>query len=549
MIRLATRGSALALVQARLAADALHRLHPGEVFELTPIETRGDRMPGVALTEVQQEGVFVKELEQALLDGRADLAVHSAKDLPTLMAPPLVLAAFLPRADARDVLITRTGQGLRDLPAGSRIGTGSPRRAAQVRALRPDLEVVPIRGNVDTRIRKVREGAVDAVVLAAAGLERLGRTAEVTEWLPFDLMLPAPGQGALALQAVEGTVACGLARQADDPATRRAVEAERMLLRRLGGGCLTPVAAFAVPEGHRLHLRAAVLSASGRDACRAEATASDGEATVDAVLAGLREQGAERLLRDDRLQRRPLHGLHVLVTRAGPQASGFADRLQQAGAEVTSVATIDIQPLDARADARLGDLGQYDWIAFTSANGVAAFAQLLNELGAPFPSARLAAIGPETAAAIREAGHRPDLVPEQFVAESLADALPAPARVLVPRAVGARDALPDRLRQRGSTVDVLELYRAVAPAGLAAALTRVLRDVDVVTFTSSSTVRHFVQAVGHDLPPQARVACIGPITAATARDAGLPVAIIAEEYTTQGLVDALIRDRLASTAP
>jgi uroporphyrinogen-III synthase len=309
------------------------------------------------------------------------------------------------------------------------------------------------------------------------------------------------------------------------------------------------VAAYAVLEGNRLHLRAAVLSASGRDACRAEASAPDGEAAVEAVLTGLRKQGAERLLRDDRLERRPLAGLRVLVTRAGPQASGFADRLRQAGAEVTSVPTIDIQPLDARADPRLGNLGRYDWIVFTSANGVAAFAQLLDELGVLFPGARLAAIGPETAAAIREAGHRPDLVPEQFVAESLALALPAPVRVLVPRAAGARDALPDRLRQRGSTVDVLELYRAVAPPGLATALNRVLGDLDVVTFTSSSTVRHFVEAVGHDLPPRVRVACIGPVTAATARDAGLPVAIIAEEYTTQGLVDALIRDRLASTAP
>jgi uroporphyrinogen-III synthase len=326
------------------------------------------------------------------------------------------------------------------------------------------------------------------------------------------------------------------------------VEAERLLLRRLGGGCLTPVAAYALLDGNRLHLRAAVLSASGRDVRRAEATASDGEAAVEAVLAGLREQGAERLLRDDRLLRRPLAGLRVLVTRAGPQASGFADRLRQAGAQVTLVPTIDIQPL-ARADPHLRDLGRYDWIVFTSANGVAAFAQLLDELGVLFPAARLAAIGPETAAAIREAGYRPDLVPEQFVAESLAEALPAATRVLVPRAAGARDALPDRLRQRGSTVDVLELYRAVAPPGLAAALNRVLGDLDVVTFTSSSTVRHFVEAVGHDLPPHVRVACIGPITAATARDAGLPVAIIAEEYTTQGLVDALIRDRLASTAP
>src|SRR6267143_3494557 len=259
------------------------------------------------------------------------------------------------RGPMPDVLVTRTGQELRALPAGSRIGTGSPRRAAQLRALRPDLEVVPIRGNVDTRIRKVQEGAVDAVVLAAAGLERLGRAAEVTEWLTLDAMLPAPGQGALALQAVEGTVACRLARQADDDATRRAVEAERLLLRRLGGGCLTPVAAYAVLDGNRLHLRAAVLSASGRDACRAEASAPDGEAAVEAVLTGLREQGAERLLRDDRLERRPLAGLRVLVTRAGPQASGFADRLRQAGAEVTRVPTIDIQPLDARADPRLGN--------------------------------------------------------------------------------------------------------------------------------------------------------------------------------------------------
>jgi len=546
MIRLATRGSALALAQAGLAQAALRRLHPSEEFVLTPLETRGDRSPALNLADVQQEGVFVKELEQALLEGRAELAVHSAKDLPTTVAPPLVLAAFLPRADARDVLVTRTGATIQTLPAGARVGTGSPRRAAQLRALRPDLDVVPIRGNVDTRIRKVREGTVDAAVLAAAGLQRLGREAEIAEWLSFDVMLPAPGQGALALQAVEGSHACDLAKGADDLPTRQAVEAERMLLRRLGGGCLTPVAAYAVKDGNRLWLRAAVLSASGDRACRAEAMAVDSESTVEAVLEQLRVAGAETLLRDDRLRRRPLAGLRVLVTRARLQAAEFAQRLGEAGAEVLCVPTISIEPLEVMGDPRLRDLSRYDWIVFTSAKGVAVFAEALQEIGIAFPPARLAAIGPETAAALREVGRRADLVPAEFVAESLADALPPGGRVLLPRAAGARDALPDRLRQRGAAVDVIELYRAVAPPGLRADLAAALSGVDVVTFTSSSTVRHFIDAIGRELPSRVRVACIGPITAATARDAGLPVAIIAEEYTTQGLVDALIRDRLAT---
>lgn len=546
MIRLATRGSALALTQARLAVEALHRVHPGEEFVLTPLETRGDRAVALSLVEVQQEGVFVKELEQALLDGRADLAVHSAKDLPTAVAPPLVLAAFLPRVDARDVVVTRAGATVETLPAGSRVGTGSPRRAAQLRALRSDLDVVPIRGNVDTRIRKVREGTVDAAILAGAGLQRLGREADVAEWLSFEVMLPAPGQGALALQAVQGSRACELARAVDDLPTRQGVEAERMLLRRLGGGCLTPVAAYAVVDGNRLRLRAAVVSASGDRACRAEAVAGDAESAVEAVLERLWAGGAESLLREDRLRRRPLSGLRVLVTRASPQAAGFAERLQQAGAEVLTVPTITIEPFDVRADPRLRDLSRYDWIVFTSANGVAVFIQLLAEIGVAFPTARLAAIGPETAAALREAGHKADLIPPDFVAESLAEALPPAGRILLPRAAGARDVLPDRLRRRGATVDVLELYRAAAPEGLASDLESALGRVDMVTFTSSSTVRHFVEAVRSVLPPQVRVACIGPITAATARDAGLPVAIIAEEYTTQGLVDALIRDRLAS---
>ena len=217
MIRVATRGSPLALIQARLAVEALAKRYPEEDFVLHELTTRGDRARTLALTDAPQEGVFVKELERALRGGRAELAVHSVKDLPTTLASDLVLAAFLPRADARDVLVGRNPTTLAALPQGAVIGTGSPRRAAQLLAVRPDLQVVPIRGNVDTRLRRLHEGTVDAVILAAAGLELLDRLPEVHEWLPFDVMLPAPGQAALVLQAVAGSEAAALAAAALDP--------------------------------------------------------------------------------------------------------------------------------------------------------------------------------------------------------------------------------------------------------------------------------------------------------------------------------------------
>src|SRR5438309_6541514 len=188
------------MIQAQLAADALARVYPEHEFVLAPLTTHGDRHPSMRLTDSPREGVFVKELEQAVLDGRAELAVHSAKDLPTLATPGLILTAFLPRVDARDALIARTPSTLSELAPGSRIGTGSPRRAAQIAAIRPDLRSVEIRGNVDTRLRRLGDGSVDALILASAGLERLGRLGEAHEVLPFEVMLPAPGQGALAIQ-------------------------------------------------------------------------------------------------------------------------------------------------------------------------------------------------------------------------------------------------------------------------------------------------------------------------------------------------------------
>ncbi|HYY45552.1 MAG TPA: hydroxymethylbilane synthase [Candidatus Angelobacter sp.] len=548
-VRLATRGSKLALIQAQLAADALRARYPQHEFVLQPLATHGDHHPSLRLSESPREGVFVKELEQALLDGRAELAVHSAKDLPTLATPGLVLAGFLPRADARDVLISRDGATLTSLTAGARIGTGSPRRAAQLAAVRPDLVAVEIRGNVDTRLRKLAEGAVAALVLAAAGLERLGRLGEATEVLPFEVMLPAPGQGALVLQAVEGSESADLARAIDDRATGRAVLAERELLRRLGGGCLSALGAFARVQDGELILRAVVLDAAGRRVIRAQARGREDAQVVDAVAAQLEAGGAAGLLNRSVL---PLSGLRIMVTRADPQATSLIDALRGEGASVVPCPVIEIEPLEVDS-ARLADLGTYDWLILTSANGVDRLFDLLDNARMEFPAhIKVAVIGPETAGHLRRRGVDPTLLPDEFVAEALADAL-IPAlrpggRVLLARAAGSRDALPDRLRAHGASVDVMETYRAVPPADLTRRLRASLPGIDMVTFTSSSTVRHFVEAAGPALPATVSVACIGPITAETARELGLRVDIIAQEYTARGLVDAIVRSRtLVST--
>lgn len=278
-LRLGTRRSALATTQARHVADAITAT-TGRAVELVPVTTYGDTSRE-ALARIGGTGVFVNALRDALLQGIVDLAVHSLKDLPTADPDGLLLAAVPPREDPRDALVARDGLTLGELPPGSRVGTGSPRRAAQLRALGMDLDVVAIRGNVDTRLRLVADGEVDAVVLARAGLARLGRLDAVTEVIDPIQMLPAPGQGALAVECrtpdtpADASIADALA-GLDDAASRLAVAAERTLLATLEAGCSAPVGAYGeaaegehVPE---LYLRAVVVSGDGSASVRLSAT-------------------------------------------------------------------------------------------------------------------------------------------------------------------------------------------------------------------------------------------------------------------------------------
>ena len=281
MLSLGTRGSALAVAQSgHVAATIISEL--GVQVELVTVQTEGDRNPA-AIAQIGGTGVFVAALREALLAKEIDLAVHSYKDLPTAPAPGLVIAAVPLREDPRDVLVARDGLTLGELPAGSRIGTGSPRRTAQLNGLGLGLEVVPIRGNVDTRIGKVRSGELDAVVLARAGLARLGRLDEATEVLDPLQVLPAPAQGALAVECrSDDDELVALLKALDDDDTRVAVEAERTLLAALEAGCTAPVGALAQvaegDDGPEIYLRGLVAAVDGTDAVRLSATGPTSEA-------------------------------------------------------------------------------------------------------------------------------------------------------------------------------------------------------------------------------------------------------------------------------
>jgi len=297
-LRLGSRRSPMAIAQSRLVAQQI-RDATGREVEITGVTTLGD-VSKAHLTQIGGTGVFVSALREALLNGEVDLAVHSLKDLPAIQPEDVALAAVPGRDDPRDALVARDGAKLADLPTGARVGTGSPRRAAQLLALRADLRCVPIRGNADTRMAKIDAGELDAVVLAYAGLARIGRLDAVSQVFEPDEMLPAPGQGALAVECRQAdTELVRLLAAVSDEFTMAAITAERGLLEALAAGCSAPVAAYAAGANNSLDMRAAVLSADGKTVLRAHGrgTAAHARRLGYDVAAELLRAGAAELIR------------------------------------------------------------------------------------------------------------------------------------------------------------------------------------------------------------------------------------------------------------
>ncbi|BAU26967.1 hydroxymethylbilane synthase [Aneurinibacillus soli] len=292
-----SRQSALALTQTNWVIEQLKSFGLPFEFEIKKIVTKGDKILDVTLSKVGGKGLFVKEIEQALLDGEIDLAVHSMKDMPAELPEGLMVGCVPKRVDARDVLISEDGKTLAELPDGSIVGTSSLRRAAQLKAQRPDLVIKPIRGNIDTRIRKLKEEDFSAIILAAAGLERMQWNGEITEFLPIEQSLPAVGQGALGIECRENDVDVrNLLARLHDEATGKATEAERAFLRTIEGSCQVPVAAYATMEGNRITLTGLVADSEGAIVLKETMSGESPEEIGHMLAARLKEQGAADIL-------------------------------------------------------------------------------------------------------------------------------------------------------------------------------------------------------------------------------------------------------------
>jgi hydroxymethylbilane synthase len=560
-IAIGSRGSALALAQARLVDEALR--HGGHGSGVVIIETEGDRR---APDTAWGEGAFVSAIEQALLEGRVDIAVHSAKDVPTEEDPRLRIAAYLPRADPRDALVVRsdsTERGLDDLPSGARVGTDSPRRTGFLLARRPDLSVHPLHGNVDTRLRRLDAGETDALALACAGLDRLGLGARIAERLDPEIMPPAPGQGAIAVQvrsddermlAVAGTI--------DDPGTRLAVEAERAFLRASGGGCRAPIGALATLVDGELDLLGGYASpdGSGTAVAHRRGPAGAGADLADELATALGSRALPRsLLATAAPDGAPSATPRVLVTRAAGQSAELESALRDAGFAPVVVPAIAVDVMASDGDGALvaatKRLDAYRWVVVTSANGARAILAAAERIPTGLGSPSWATIGPSTRRILERRGIDVAFTPDQPSRVDLASQIPiGPGdRVLVVRGDLADAGLAKALRARGAEVDDVVAYSTrEAPETSRQLLRTVVAEgpIAAAVFTSGSTVRGLVslgQAESIDVRSVPAV-CIGAETADVARAAGFRVLAVAGSPDSAALA-AATRSLIAQEPP
>ena len=522
-LRIGTRGSDLALVQARWVAARL--AEHGVTSEIVIIRTEGDDRP---VDTAWGEGAFVGRIVAALLDGSVDLAVHSAKDVPTTEPDRLVIAAYPPREDPRDALVCRIrGTTLETLPVGARVGTDSPRRVAFLKAIRPDLDLHPLHGNVDTRLAKLDRGDSDALVLAVAGLTRLDRAERIDDVLPATVIPSAPGQGSLALQVraedAEAIAAVGLL---DDTDTRVAVEAERALLAGTGGGCRSPIGALGTVRDGRLEVLAGAertWTPVGDPAITVSPVAWVRGDAAPADRAHLSTRLARRIVA---LRARP----RALVARPVGQAEAMIVALEAAGVESVHVPAIEIHAAvpGGAFDTAVARVNAGDIVVVTSANAARAMLRAATRMDVAPALLSWAAVGEATAAVLADAGLEGVFIPSGPNAASLARELPVRPhdRVLVPHADIADRALAETLRSRGAIVtDVIAYETAEAPETSRRLLAAAIDDgpLDVLVLTSGSTARGLLALASGDARRRLLATPVitgGPATFAVARDLG-----------------------------
>ncbi len=548
-LRIGTRGSALALWQARTVQGLLQDQAPDARTELEIIKPEGDIDKHSSLTAIGGRGVFTSALQVQLLDGRVDMAVHSSKDVPSLAPSGLGIAAYPQREDARDGLVSRHGVPLSELPANPVIGTSSRRRAVQVLAIRPDAVIRELRGNIDTRLKKGMSEDYDAVILAMAGLTRMGWADQVTDAMAVDMFVPSPGQGALAIETrLDPDRAHAMAAALDDADVRLAVATERAFLRGVGGGCTTPIGAHAVVE--RMHglpvVRFWGMLASD-DGARMERIYEEfpaNRAEDSAFDAAVRVMRSVAPRWSGTGERNPLAGMKVLVTGSPVQADPLERELAAHGAEPVSMPTIRIEPVEDVAPIREAIQRGHDWVVLTSANAVGPVASAIDGMSIP---GRVAVVGARTAEALERAGIGVDLTgdgpgADQLV-EQMREAGVGGTRVLCLLSDKARPVLADGLRALGADVEIVTVYRNLPVDAIEDDVRLTIRhgEVGAVTFASPSAVAAFRDLVAADMPAMSGAAffSIGPTTSQALREAGLPVHGEAPTQDAAGMVAAM----------
>lgn len=561
-IRIGTRGSALALWQARHIERALERGYPSLQFTIEIIQSEGDLDKESSLMDIGGRGVFTSALQRALLAGRIDMAVHSTKDLPTLSPEGLAISAFTAREDPRDVLVSRHGLGMDALPPNPIIGTSSLRRAAQVQQLRPDARITDLRGNIDTRLHKATTDPYDAVILAAAGLVRMGWQDRITEYLPVDRFTPSPGQGVLAIETrADPDPAAEIAASLADDRVMIEVASERAFLRNVGGGCTAPIGAHARLEtfhGRDIVRFWAMLGSD--DGSRVERVYDEFRpAAADAALKAISQtlmraiapaaSGVTPAEREDRA----LQARHVLVTGTRAVAEPLIAEFQAHGANAHHVETIIVEPAAdrARLDRAISDMrrGHYDWLVVTSGNAVDALISVVPESESGHWPVKVAAIGRKTATRMREIGFSVSIEPEDERGEGLIRAMTSAdvsgRRVLCLFGNRARKDIPEALRARGAEVDTVEAYRTVDATEIHPEILDLVRagEVEVMTFASPSSVRAIRRLLAADVAALsgACLVAIGPTTASAMTAAQLPVHALASRPSAEGVVEAVRR--------
>jgi len=561
IIRIGTRGSKLALFQAYKVKEELLGHYPDTNFIIEIIKTKGDKILDVALSKIGDKGLFTKEIEEALFNHEIDMAVHSLKDLPTKFPEGAKLGAVLKRGESRDALISTKNRKISDLTPDDVIATSSLRRKAQLLRINKDFKIVEIRGNVNTRIRKMEEGFCDVMVMAAAGLQRLGMDEYVSDLFDVDQMIPACSQGAIAVEIrqddpdIEEMVS-----KINDGQTLIATDAERAFLSALEGGCQIPVGSYTRITGNHFSITGFISSIDGsrylQDSAEGDLRQSN---YLSVKLArSLYDRGGSEILKIIREENLPglqpdllLKDRVIISTRGLEPGDTLPELFIECGAHLLSLPMIEISSSkpDENIQMQLDNLASYDWIFFTSKNGVSNFFKLLIDLkgSTELPGKiKIAVIGYKTGLELEYYGYSPTIVCDENTSDELLNQFykqytPQNLNILLALGNLAENTLFNRLSSENK-VKRIDVYETLKPGYADSEIMEILKNdqYDLIVFTSPSTFNHFCSFYETDRLAKLKMASIGSTTTKSIREAGFEPLLTAKKSNAEGLRDAII---------